>query len=364
MKTWGLLLLVLMAMTAADLLAEAVPTTFTANNGQWDSDIQYRCAAPGGTVWLAGGNRYYQLDRTGESDDHRSLPAVNRTGELKETFTRLVMVELVDANTSPLVRSVGESLYPSHFYLGNDPEAWRVNVPNYVAVDIENVYPGIDQRYYLRDGLLEYDFIVAPGAEAAQIRLRYSGLDSVSVDSDGSLLLTTGWGTIKERPPVAHQLLAGRRTPVAAEYRIAPDGTVTFDIRGRDSNATLVVDPVLDFSTYVGGSDWDESGRIAVGSNGNLYVAGTSTSGDFPGAEIGDTVLANPDLALACLDSSGQTMLFSLFIGGSAGEFLGDIGLGPDGSIYLTGTTGSPEYALRQPLYFHGDAPWAFLSRD
>ena len=170
MKTWGLLLLAFAAITAADLLAEPLPTTFTANNGQWDSNIQYCCAAPGGTVWLAGGNRYYQIDRTGEPDGHRSLPAVTFTGEQAETFTRLVMVELVDANTSPLARPAGESLYPSHFYLGNDPAEWRVNVPNYVAVEIEHVYPGINQRYYLRDGLLEYDFIVAPGAEAGQIR--------------------------------------------------------------------------------------------------------------------------------------------------------------------------------------------------
>ena len=162
---------------------------------------------------------------------------------------------------------------------------------------------------------------------------------------------------------MAYQLLQGKRTAVAAEYRIASDGTVTFDIRGRDPKATLVVDPVLDFSTYLGGSARDEFGRMAVGGDDRYYVMGTTVSGDFPEADVGDTVLANPDVVLACLDSTGRSILFSLFIGGSSTEMLGDLAVAPDGSIYLYGTTWSPEFALEQPLYFHGDAPWAFLTR-
>jgi hypothetical protein len=169
----------------------------------------------------------------------------------------------------------------ANYFLGSDPERWRAGVPLYAKVRYEQVYCGIDLVYYGRGRELEYDFIVAPGAVFREIRFRFDGAKDVRI-SYGELVVKTASGEIRNRKPLAYQESEGEKTEIEADYQIDTEGGISFRVGEYDSTKALVIDPILTFSTYLGGSMNDKGFAIAVDSFGKAYVAGGSESADFP----------------------------------------------------------------------------------
>ncbi len=289
---------------------------------------------------------------------------------------------LLGARRQP--RTTGEAPLPgkSNYFLGNDPAKWQRNVPQYGKVRCEQVYCGIDAVYYgNQEGRLEYDFELAPGADPSQIRLAFSGARGIKLAANGDLLLRTAAGTLRQHRPVAYQLFDGTRVPVTAGYVLTPSPRsgggrgawaqrsrgagrrrsgsstrpyvhtptqITLDLGAYDRSRSLVIDPVLAFSTYLGGSERDVAVAVATDSLGNVYVAGFTTSATFPTTPgAGDTTHnGSNDLFVTKFDPTGSTLLYSTFLGGVASDEMDyrPFAVDATGNAYLSGTVNSADF--------------------
>jgi hypothetical protein len=169
-----------------------------------------------------------------------------------------------------------------NYLRGKDPAHWQTQIPTYAKVAYEGIYPGVDLVYYGNQGQLEYDFVVAPGTDPGMLKLVFRGADRIEINAAGELVLSTPSGDIRMHAPVIYQETAGVRTTVAGGYVLKDPQEVSFEVAAYDTLRPLVIDPVLVYSTYLGGSDFDGGFGIAVDDRGNAYVTGSTSSPDFP----------------------------------------------------------------------------------
>jgi len=193
-------------------------------------------------------------------------------------------MRLAGANPNPRIAGVDQTIARSNCFTGRDPKKWRTNVPTYARVAYESIYPGIDAVFYGAGRQFECDFIVAPGADPKSITLAFNGGQGVGVDRGGDLVVDTPAGEVRLRRPVAYQQGDGRRRDVSINYVVDHGGRVSFHVAGYDTAEALVIDPVLVYSTTIGGSGNDRASSIAADSTGNVYITGTTLSTDFPTA--------------------------------------------------------------------------------
>lgn len=235
------------------------------------------------------------------------------------------------------------------FLLGQDPSKWSVNLGLYSGVVYKDVSPGIDMRWNVTGGVVESEFAIAPGGNFKNLRLRYSGSRRISIDSSGSLELLTEKGSIRERKPVAYTIdKTGARQSVRARFRIFRSGDVGFDVGPYDRSKALVIDPVLTFSTFLGGSEHDSATSIAVDGSGNAYVAGWAESANFPvtgGLPHGGDI----DGFVAKFTPS-NTLAWCTYIGGSANDAVTAIAVDVSGNPVLAGYTSSANFPVVLPI--------------
>lgn len=244
--------------------------------------------------------------------------------------------------------------------LRNDPRCYgvsarragRTNVPTYAKVYYHDLYPNIDLVYYGSQGQLEYDFVVRPGADPNEIMLGFQGSDKLEVDAEGDLLLHTVAGPIRQRKPVIYQEVEGIRREVAGGYVLKGAHQVGFQVAPYDASRPLIIDPVLFYSTYLGGSGDDEGTSIAVDAAGNAYVTGTTDSINFPTvAGSFDTSFGggSVDAFVTKLNPTGSGLVYSTYLGGSGSEGIptgGQIAVDAAGSAYVAGATSSSDFPI------------------
>jgi hypothetical protein len=233
-------------------------------------------------------------------------------------------------------------------FFGNDPSKWRPDVPNYGRLEVPGLYRGVDLVYYGNAGELEYDLTVKPGADPRIIRLRLDGTRA-RVDRDGNLVA----GIIQKRP-IAYQMSAtGIRVPVESRYHRNADGSYGFVLGAYDRSRELVIDPLLTFSLYLSGSSEDIAQFVGLDKIGFVYVGGTTYSTDFPlNGAFQTTEGGGSDVFVTKIDphaSAGNQIVFSTYIGGTANETLGGMAVGPNGDVYLNGTTLSADFPMVNP---------------
>lgn len=235
----------------------------------------------------------------------------------------------------------GEAPLPgkSHYFTGSQPSQWRRAVPQYARVRAQNVYPGIDLVYYGNGRELEYDFVLAPQADASRIALGYSGTQRLSLDAEGNLLLHTAQGTITQHRPLAYQTVNGERRVVASRYQLskAAPQRVTIALGAYDRSLPLTIDPVLSYSSYLGNNAG--ASAVVVDSSGNIYIAG-STSSDFPtssGAAQTSSGGGVQNAFIAKLNSSGTALLYATYVGGSGYALAKGLAVDSSGNAYLAG---------------------------
>ena len=328
-----------------------LPLFFEANRGQADSNVKFLSRGRGYTLFLTTGEAVLSLREPDGGTQSRSSTVAPDAQSERSTVLRM---KLASANPEPQITGLEELPGKSNYFHGNDPGKWLTQVPHYARVKYEEVYPGIDLVYYgTKQQQLEYDFVVAPGADPHSIRLRIEGAAAMTLDEEGTLLLRTGGGEVAWQAPLIYQELGGSRKAVDGGYLLLAENQVAFSVGEYDAGEPLVIDPTLNYATYLGGSGDDSGTHIAADSSGNVYVTGTtSSSTDFPRATpFQDTFGGGTtDIFVTELNAEGTALIYSTFLGGSNNEFSGGgIAVDESGSAYITGTTASTDFPTVNP---------------
>ena len=301
------------AQAAKQAKLGALPLSFEPNRGQPEPSAQF----------LARGAGYYVT--------------VNSTGSrvVLRTKEKAAEIDTHLLGSNPASRLTPGDALPGHsaWFRGSDRSKWISNIPNFAQVKANSVYPGIDLLYYGNQSKLEYDFVVAPGANPSKIRLRFDGVNGIRTDVHGNLILSTKAGELTQNKPVIYQEIAGARKPVDGAFAVK-GRTVSFRVGEYDRSAPLTIDPVLVYSSYLGGSDDDYGNAVAADSSGNMYMTGTTYS----------TPNGDADVLMRKISSDGTAFIYNADLGGSEDDVGDGIAVDPNGYAYITGRTDSTDF--------------------
>src|ERR1700733_817860 len=327
-----------------------MPLTFEANQGQISPQVQFLSRGKGYTAFLTAGELVLSLRPT-DSATTAGMAAAPTTKNTKQAQNTTLQFRLVGAAQTPL--AVGEDPQPGkvNYFIGNDPEKWHTNVQTYAKVRYKNVYPGIDLVYYGSHRQLEYDFAISPGADPSRIQFEIKGAQQIQIDAQGDLVLQTVSGELHFNCPVvyqesANQETATQRVPVQGAYVMKDSTHIAFQVAHYDPSKPLVIDPVLVYSTYLGGSGDEQLSGIAVDSAGSLYLAGYTASTDFPLAKPGSLLAGATHVFVAKLDSTGSNLVYADYIGGNSQDYGYALVLDSANEVYVTGTTSSSNFPV------------------
>ncbi|HEX6184233.1 MAG TPA: SBBP repeat-containing protein [Pyrinomonadaceae bacterium] len=330
-----------------------IPLSFEANRGQADDSVNFLARGAGYALFLKPTEATFVLSRR-SADASAKARASKQPGEdepitagVEETpdAPAVLRMTLVGADASAAAEGAEELAGKANYLVGDDPSRWRTGVPTYGRVRYAEVYEGIDLVYYGNQRQLEYDFHVAPGADPRVVSLRFDGADKVEVDASGDLVLALGEKVVRQPKPFVYQEVAGARRAVEGGYEVSADGRVGFALGSYDTSLTLVIDPVLVYSTYLGGSGGDQGWNVAVDSTGNAYLAGFTTSTNFPTASPIQAANGGfQDAFVAKLNAAGTALVYSTYLGGSSTEQARGIAIDSSGNAYVAGFTGSTNF--------------------
>jgi uncharacterized repeat protein (TIGR01451 family) len=252
-----------------------------------------------------------------------------------------------------------------NYFLGNDPTRWKTDVPTYGGLAYRQLYPGIDLVYRGTQGVLKSEFLLAPGVDPAAIRMVYREAQNTRLGKDGTLVIQTDLGQLVEQAPIIYQQVDGIRKIIPGRY--IPLGRSRFGFRIGDYDPTLplVIDPVLVFSSYLGGSSNEAAWGIEVDQDGNIFVVGWTNSSDFPVYNPYQTDQLDTDTFVTKIIRAGDvyTYGFSTYLGGNYGDYGRDIDLDPVGNIYVVGETTSLDFPLVNEVQGDRDYADAFVSK-
>jgi hypothetical protein len=298
-------------------------------------------------MWLTPDESVITLNKPGLKDEKLS-PAVE---------TAQVRMKLMDANANPVMSGLDKQEAKSNYFIGNDKSKWKTGIDNYAKVKYEKVYPGIDLVYYGNQQKLEYDFLVRPGTDYKNIRMSFEGADQLTLDDMGNLILKTATGDLVQHAPVIYQEVDGKRNPVKGNYVLMAKNQVGFEVDDYDSRRTLVIDPVLDYASYFGGSNSDYGSTIQVIATGEIFVGGYTLSPDYPtfpdppttspSLPFDDTynALITYDNVIIKLDATGQ-LIYSTYLGGNNYDASKEMKVDAAGAVYMTGPSLSTDFPI------------------
>ena len=310
-----------------------LPIAFLENTGQTDARVRY----------YAHGNRFgFYLTQT----EVRLVFTSQRT----DSGVALAL-RFTGANPHALIEASERAPGEVNYIRGSDPAAWRTHVARYRRIAYRELWPGIDLRVREQSGVLKYEFHVQPGARPSDIRLAYRGATRLSLDASGGLLIDTPAGVLRDAAPVAYQEVDGRRLDVSSKYALQGSGRFAFSMdNAYDSDRELIIDPGIQYTTFLGGNSDDIGAGIVVDGSGNAYIGGTTQSPNFPttvGAFKRTGATNNfADAFVSKLNAQGTALVYSTFIGGSDMEFGRRIAIDSAGNAYITGQTKSANFPV------------------
>jgi hypothetical protein len=400
-----------------------LPLSFEVNSGQTDPRVKFLSRGRGYTLFLTSDEAVFTLKKAAASGGqppafgnpklallrskfaagsrgrttnaepwsaHRLVPPLLETPKspvanirsqaagAQDLAPAVLRMKLVGANRSPRVNGLQELSGKSNYFLGKDPGKWRTNVPTFAKVSYQDIYPGIGLVYYgnsARPDELEYDFVVAPGIDPRAIKLAIQGASKVTVDARGDLVAQLDGQEMRLHKPLVYQWKKNesnsRRHGVDGSYVLDGDNQVAFRVSAYDPHEALVIDPVLEYSTYLGGSG-DDLGSpsgvqgIAIDPEGNAYIAGATDSVDFPVTSGAlQTKLAGGSGLFLCpgpapiagdafvtkLNATGNGIVYSTYLGGSDDDCGEGIAVDPAGNAYVAGETLSTDFPITKGAF-------------
>ncbi len=329
-----------------------LPLRFEANLGQTDPSVKFLSRGQGYTLFLTPTEAVLSLHRpqqnlNGRTGTFRVEP--KNLGQPGRTTNTLLRIRLVGANPDARVLGQKPLAGVSNYLIGNDPAKWVRNIPHYAQVKVETVYPGVDVVYYgNRQNLLEFDFVIAPGADPGRIALSVEDAEQLRIDDKtGDLVAASRRDEIRIRRPRIHQEIKGTTKKVDGDYFLTEENHIKFVLSEYDPRARLIIDPVLSYSTYLGGSGADVASKIAVDSAGSAYVIGSTSSIDFPSVRSSSDQW---DVFVSKLAPSGSALVYTTYLGGSNNDFGQAIAVDSLGNAFITGATWSADFPTVTPL--------------
>jgi uncharacterized repeat protein (TIGR01451 family) len=332
-------------------LCPPVPLSFEPNEGQTNPRVKFLAHGLDYDFFLVPDETVLMLRQVSGRPVAGALLSSSRETDRMQTIAASLRLKLVGANPNVEITGIDKIPAISNYFIGNDPKEWHAGVPHYAKVRYRSIYPGIDVVYYGHRAALEYDFVIGPEADPTNIVLQIMGTEALSLDSEGNLTMAIAAGEVRLHQPHIYQEQNGRREPVAGHYRLMGGQRVGFALAKYDTHRPITIDPVLTFSTYIGGASRDAG--LAVASHaGSLYVAGQTGSPDFP---VENALQASRgsntyDAFVSKLSPDGDSLVYSTYLGGSGSDWARGIAIDSDGNVYLTGNTNSSDFPTSNPL--------------
>ena len=329
---------------------------FEPNRGQADARVDFLARGAGYSLFLEPTEAVLSLHKPVSVRDvasvavksvlaaHGPSTATPSSPDAESSILRMALL-----GAKPGAVAVGQVPLPGkvNYYGGSDPKQWQQDVPTFARVRYSQVYRGVDLVYYGNQGQLEYDFVVAPGADPADIRIGFDGA-TPKLDAMGDVVLRQGDAEVRLRKPIVYQDAAGVREPIAGRFTIGGTHEVRFAVAEYDRARTLVVDPVLVYSTYLGGAQREALYGLAVDSMGSAVVVGQTASTDFPvtsGAfQSANTVAGNGSAFVTKLSPDGTSLVFSTFLGSGGESLAAAVAVGPHDNIYVAGLSNGDHF--------------------
>lgn len=315
---------------------------FIQNRGQWDRQAKFLMQTREANYWVTSNSivcDFYQIQRT-----PTDLRKTDRKSLLRNALTvagHVVEMEFQGSNPAPAITAANPSATVRNYFLGNDPSRWATGVEAFNEVWMRGLYDGVDLRLYPDSGSLRYDFHLAAGVPASRIRLRMANSGGIHI-ADNQLWVHTSIGSIRHNPPVAYQVVNGKRKAVQCHFMYSGGGIAEFHLGEHDRSLPVVIDPLL-YSTYLGGSGPDIGAAIAYDKSGKAYVVGNTKSTNFPtrtGAYRTQLDAGN-DVFVSKLSADGTQLLASTYVGGQGDDVGSGIAVDDKGSVFISGTTSS-----------------------
>jgi hypothetical protein len=287
-----------------------LPLTFEVNRGQANSAIDF----------LARTQKYELLFKPTEFC-YPSAPEEIGKEFIPRFQSTVVRMQFVRANRDANIVGQEKSGAMANYFIGNDPQKWRTGIPSYRTLRVHALYDGIDLMYYGKDNELEHDLVVAPGKDASVITMFFPEATSMKTDGDGDLVVGLTEGEFHLKRPKIYQELEASSVEIEGGYTLKGTNQVGFYIGKHNESEPLIIDPVLDFSTYLGGNSGDGIESVAVDSNGNIYVVGATSSTNFPLKNpFQSSVSPNGNGFISKFDPTGTSLIYSTYFGGTGVE--------------------------------------------
>lgn len=306
---------------------------FEQNRGQLDRQVEYVARTRRADVFLTRNSAVFALRGTASN--------------VPNSFS----IRWADSQPDVVVAGEQQLTGNAHYFIGNDPSKWHTDVPTFGRIRYRQLYPGVDLVFYGREGDVEFDLELQSGAPIDRARLFFEGVDSLQLENQGDLVLRVREREVRQRRPRAYSKGADSSREIRAWYELNGSNQVAIRLEPHDSSHGVVIDPVLSFSTYLGGSDTDAANGIALDSAGNVYVAGSTISTNFPTASPRQATLSGQfDIFVTKFNPSGSALVYSTYLGGRGNDFGNGIAVDSAGNAYVLGYSNSSDFPTVQPL--------------
>lgn len=336
------------------------PLYFIPNKGQIDETARYYAKTPRYTLWITKEglvfDRIKELGEKGPGTTDREKSG----GRLERDVSRLAFL---NANKNTEILPLEMSPHRVNYFIGNDPSRWQKGISTSKAVFYKDIYKNIDLKVYGNENQVEYDWIVKPGGNPADIRFEYKSIRATNIDREGNLVIDTPFGKMMHQRPHSFQMLQGEKVNVSSGFKQIGKNSYGFSIGKYDKNFELILDPVVSllYSTYMGGSDTELYTRMTIDKAGQVHFTGYTYSIDYPtkNAYQGSKNYGL-DAIVTKLNASGSDLIFSTYFGGSSYEYFSTIAIADNGDVYIGGDTFSDDMPA-----FNGPIGWkdVFLAR-
>jgi len=325
-----------------------LPLTFERNEGQVSSPAKFIVRGKNYELFLEPTEAVFSVN----SATHTERP-FHRSGASSS-----VRMQFAGANKNAVITGFEKSGAITNYFIGNNPEKWRTGIPSFRNVKVQNLYDGIDLVYYGRGAELEHDLVVAPKTDPAAIKISFAEAESLHIDHNGEIIVKSTAGELHLKKPKIYQQIGNSNRDIEGGYLLSASNEVGFHIGEYDVSKPLIIDPVLEFSTYLGGNDHDSIIGIAVDPTGNIYVAGGTSSTDFPLKNPFQST-SNPSICgaapttfrcgsgfIAKFNPAGNSLIYSTYFGGTGtgGEAVRAISVDAQGNVYAVGVTTAPDF--------------------